>query len=357
MNANLRSVTDKLQRATQPEDVFGTLDQPQDVALSRRYRFLASVVHPDHNMGAQQAAEDAFKLLQRWYDAANAKLSQGSYGQTVVIELRSSKAHYVGTTAPIVGDLSDVYAVCADSERVLVKLGRLPRNNDLMQAEARALRTIRRELAGDKTLAHFPELFDSFRVRDTANVQRQANVLRHGPSGSAFVTLADVMARYPTGVHPADAAWMFNRLLVALAKTHEMGLVHGAVLPVHVLIRPKDHNGQLIDWCYSVENGGTIKAISPGHRPFYPNEVLAKRPATPATDLYMAAMTMLALLGGDVQTQTLPASVPKPVAAMLRGCLIASQHYRSGDAWELFDQFQTILRRLYGAPTFRPFKM
>jgi hypothetical protein len=41
----------------------------------------------------------------------------------------------------------------------------------------------------------------------------------------------------------------------------------------------------------------------------------------------------------------------------LQACLIPAPQRRPGDAWELFDDFQKILRRLYGPRAFRPFHM
>jgi len=43
--------------------------------------------------------------------------------------------------------------------------------------------------------------------------------------------------------------------------------------------------------------------------------------------------------------------------ALLRACLIPSPQRRINDAWELLDDFQDILQRLYGPRTFRPFHM
>lgn len=350
----LYEMIDKLHKAQTPEDIFGDLDAPFAKALARRYHFLASIVHPDHNMGSQSDAEEAFKRLGRWHTLAEQKIANGMYGKREVINLQTDRANYVGYGNPEIGDLSDLYTVWADDEKLLLKLVRLPRNDDLLQMEAQILTHFADKLEGDPLRAHFPTLVESFRMRDAAGVTRRANVLRFEAD---FVTLADVIKRYPTGVAAADAAWMFNRLLVALAKTHELGGVHGAVVPAHFMIRPQDHNGLLLDWCYSVKIGATVKAISPSSRAYYAPEILQKQPATAASDLYMAAKCMTHLLGGDIATNQLPTSVPRPIAALLRSCLLTNQQYRANDAWDIFDQFKEILQRLYGKPTFRSFQM
>ena len=74
------------------------------------------------------------------------------------------------------------------------------------------------------------------------------------------VNLGDIASG---GVDPRDAAWMWRRLLVALGFAHRAGVLHGAVLPEHVLIHPGEHGLVLVDWCYSVPG------CHPGRAPPY----------------------------------------------------------------------------------------
>ena len=333
------------------EHVFGRFTTEAD--LRRSYRDLANATHPDHHPYFTDVAVEAFKLLQQWYERAKQQLRP--------IVLTSRRYRYQTMGEPQQGDLADLYAGSAETihgnaayPNVILKIGRQPRNNDLLAAEARVLKKINRELDGMPLRAHFPTLIETFAMVDQGGVQRQVNVLVKEPD---TVSLADVIEAYPGGIDSADMAWMFNRLLVALSETHALGFVHGAIVPEHLLIRPSDHNGILIDWCYSVEIGQRVKAISPRHRAATAPEILAKQAATPAADIYMAAMTILQLLGGDVATQSLPHDVPRPIQAFLRACLIQSPHRRPNSAWELFEEFGEILFKLYGPPTFRPFSM
>ncbi len=345
----------KLRQAAQPEDVFGRLSAPQAECLRELYRDMVIELHPDHNQLRVAEATEAFKLLQEWHEAAKIKVAAGTYGTEPTLEVSSRRHHYVSAKPAIAGDLSDVFTARADGKRkVVVKVVRHPKNNDLLLAEATALRELHEHLDRTPLRAHFPVLIETFRLKDESGAERQTNVLRHE---AEVFSLADVRKKYPDGIDPADAAWMFNRMIAALGKTHEVGLVHGAIVPEHVLIRPKDHNGILIDWCYSVRSGEQIKAISPSRKAFYPPEVLQKLAATPATDLFMAAQCMIEILGGDVATGQLPSSVPKPIAALLRACLIPAPKRRYQNAWHIFDDFKEILERLYGEPTFRSFTM
>jgi hypothetical protein len=46
---------------------------------------------------------------------------------------------------------------------------------------------------------------------------------------------------------------------------------------------------------------------------------------------------------------------PAPVAALARGCMLASPRGRPQDAWQLLGELDDLLGRLYGPRKFRPF--
>lgn len=340
--------------ATGPAEIFGDLGAEPAATLRRRYRELALLAHPDMHPAQASAAHAAFTSLQRWYAAAQDQLAQGTYGATPRFVVTSARRRYVSSGQPLGGDLCDLYPTEADGAPALLKIARAPRNNDLLAAEARALATLDQTLAGQPLRAHVPTLIESFLLQDTSGARRQVNVLRREPG---TLSLAEVIQRLPQGLAAADAAWVFNRILAALGVTHAQGLVHGAVLPEHVLIRPSDHNGILIDWCYSVPAGEPLRAISPPNADAYPPEVSARHAVSPATDLYMAAQTICRLMGSPGPAEQLPPQVPAPIRALLRACQIAAPHRRPHDAWQLLDEFHAILGECYGPPTFRPFPL
>jgi serine/threonine protein kinase len=354
MKLTLPNLLHLLRSATGPVDVFGALVGDPQAALKRRYRELVTIAHPDHNQGSIGAANEACMALQEWHAAAQLQLAQGVYGVAPRIRAATKLHQYLGYAPPLQGDLCELFPAEAAGDPVLLKVARQARNNDLLQAEAQALRKIDRALDGQTARAHFPTLVEHFLLRDATGAQRQTNVLRAEPG---YVSLAEVLRAYPSGLAAADAAWMFNRILTVLGVAHSLGIVHGAVVPAHVLVRPADHNGMLIDWCYSVPAGEPLKAISPPYAADYPPEVHARQPATPATDLYMAARCMARLLGSHPTTLELPKSVPRPIRTLLSACLLPAPQRRAGDAWQVFEDFHEILGRLYGPPQFRPFQM
>lgn len=338
--------------ATAPEDIFPDLATMSLTTLKQHYHRLAAAVHPDRHPNCPDATE-AFRLLQQWYGIAQQQVIQWGKG-AVPLVVTTAKARYVSTDGPLAGDLCDLYPATADQQAVLLKVVRSPHNNDLMQREAQVLQRLARTLAGQAVRAHFPTLIEPIQLRDVAGVQRQVNVLAYE---NDYVTLAEIMRCYPTGIDAADAAWIFNRILAALGVIHQLDLVHGAVTPDHLLVRLHDHNGLLLDWCYSVPMGEPLKAMNLAYRADYPPEVPARQPATAATDLYMAACCMMRLLGGDPATGAVPDRVPKAIQRLLRSCLLPAPHRRANDAWELFDEFHTLLGQLYGPPRFRPFHL
>ena len=352
MTHALTTLLARWRQATAPEAIFSDLATMSLTTLKQQYHLLAAVVHPDHHQNCPDATA-AFRLLQQWYALAQQQVTQRVNGVAPLV-ITTAKARYVSTETPLPGDLCDLYPATADQQLVLLKVVRSAHNNDLMQWEAQVLQRLARTLAGQAVRAHFPTLIEPLQLRDVAGVQRQVNVLAYE---NDYVTLAEIMRCYPAGIDAADAAWIFNRILAALGVIHQLDLVHGAVTPDHVLVRLHDHNGLLVDWCYSVPMGEPLKAMNLAYRADYPPEVPARQPATAATDLYMAACCMVRLLGGDPATGAVPDRVPQAIQRLLRSCLLPAPHRRANDAWELFDEFHTRLGQLYGPPRFRPFHL
>ncbi|MFD0592109.1 hypothetical protein ACFQZ4_05710 [Catellatospora coxensis] len=163
------------------------------------------------------------------------------------------------------------------------------------------------------------------------------------------MSLARVKQSYPDGVDPRDAAWMWRRLLVAVGYAHRAGVVHGAIVPDHVLIHPGEHGLALVDWCYSVtEPGQTVPALARGYHDLYPPEVTGKRPASAATDIHLATRCMTWLMGDRT---------PPALARFAHGCTLPHPNARPHDAWRLLAELDELLEARYGPRTFRPFTL
>ncbi|MFY1699996.1 serine/threonine protein kinase [Solwaraspora sp. WMMA2101] len=315
-----------------PAEVFGTDD------ATRRYHQLARLLHPDTAGpdATDPRATDAFvrlaELWQRHRDAGR---------DTVTIDTGRHR-YVVDRAATYVGDLADLYRHGDDQ---LVKVPRDPANNDLIAREQTALARLA-DRGDPRYLPYVPRLVDAFRHRDTGTgALRQVSVLG-SPTG--LYSLAEVRRAHSDGVDARDAAWMFRRLLVGLGFAHRAGLVHGAVLPGHVLIEPQQHGVVLVDWCYASVDGSPVPALVPAYADWYPDEIRRRRTPGPGTDLAMAARC-LAWLTGE--------RAPDPVRRFTDGCQLPALRQRPDDAWRLLAEFDDLIERLWGPRRFRPFTM
>ncbi|MEV4675657.1 MULTISPECIES: molecular chaperone DnaJ [Actinomadura] len=327
----------RLDRARVPADLFGA----DEAEAARRYRALARLVHPDATGG--RTREAFIRLNDLWR-------ARHSAGGTLI----STRRHaYRLHGDPIGGDLAELYPARTGTGReVLLKMPRDPRDGDLIEREAVALRQLPKDGDG-KFLPYVPRLVESFRHRDAATgVQRQVNVI---DALDGFRSLAEVRAAFPDGVDPRAAAWMWRRLLVGLGFAHRAGVLHGAVLPEHVLIHPEEHGLVLAGWCHSVpgcyahvDGSGRVPAMVGRYAGWYPPEVPGRRPASPATDIFMATRCMTHLMGDKA---------PPAMRSFARGCTLPAQNRRPSDAWRLLAELDELLERLYGPRRFRPFHL
>ncbi|MEV6524460.1 serine/threonine-protein kinase [Longispora sp. NPDC051575] len=314
-----------------PGELFGT-DQP-----ARWYRRMVRILHPDTTTGDRATATAAFaRLAELWAE------HEGRGG--AVLETRTRRYRMGPLLAT--GDLANLFRLGHADGDVVLKLPRSPGDSDLIEREATALAQLARD--GDpRHRAYVPRLVETFRHEEPGTgVRRTANILS---DHSEFVSLARVAESYPDGVDPRDVAWMWRRLLVALGHAHRAGVLHGAVLPEHVLIHPREHGLVLVDWCYSVTTPDTpVPALVARHRDRYPPEVPDRRPASAGTDVHMATSCMRDLMG----TRAHPA-----LLRFAAGCSLPDQRRRPQDAWRLLAEFDELLEDLYGPRTFRPFTL
>ena len=350
----VRSITaEAILLAAEPEQIFGRFTSPRPHwidDLEIMFRALARVWHPDRSQDPVRV-KSVMQALLEMRGRAEQKMAAGTYGAAMSVTIKA-KATYTDLAPLCAGDICDLYTAYyvpdgKPAKRALVKLARDPRDADLLRAEMTTLNHFFSRTGSDD--AHFkkylPRPLEAAMV-SAGSAARPANILSLTQDSH---TLAEIMSAHPQGVHPADMAWMWRRVLEILSWVHSHKKVHGAILPCHILLNTEIHGGRLVDWCYSVDSGRPVKAMVPDYESFYPPEVMDRQSATSATDLYMLARCMKALLGEQ--------PVPARISRILDACLIVRQPARFSDPWEVYELLDKSLRAEYGPPAFRPFTM
>lgn len=363
MDNELQYLYDILKRATRPEEVFGILIGTVEEKLelcTKTFRHLVWVAHPDHATTEEdkKIATEAFKLINPMYELAKNKIKNNTYGAAStgttndIIHITSKKNDYILGKLLYSGTIADLFEsesmADGNKKKVLLKVARNYKTNEFIKNEFTNLKEIYKN--GNGLVALFPDCIDSFGIQDNTDKSiRQVNVFNYDTN---LVNLTEVIKQYPDGIDSRDMAWIFKRTLAAIWLTHTKEIVHGAVIPPHILLNLTNHGIILLDWSFSAKMGSShIKAIDSNYKEYYPKTVFDKKNPTPEIDIYMAAMTMIKLLGGDPATKTIPDKVPKDIRMILRACILDPSGL--DDAHEIHEEFKSVIGKLFGPPKFR----
>ena len=371
MNAELIALAQRIEQARDLQDVFGTLSgQPDEQLRAARliFRRLSKVIHPDRYPlpDDQQIAQRTMAQLNGLWAEARRRIRSGSYtdqaAAAATIRIISRKRAYDIGMLISMGEVCQRYACHFDlngaARSGIFKIARTPNDNDLVRIEAKVLRHMRADKNFTRLFPFVPEVFDSFLYDDRRTAPRQANIISRIEN---VYSLEEVHAQYPRGVDPKHVAWLWRKLLIALGLAHARGVIHGAVLPSHILIEPDQHGLILDNWVYAlpepIERDAHLTAIVSAYEVWYPPEVFARQPPAPSLDIFMGTRCMVYLLGGDPITGDVPTTVPKAIASFFRGCLLPAPDHRPQQAWNLLNEFTELIERLWGPRIFRPLAM
>jgi hypothetical protein len=351
MNADLTQLAHDLESARDPQTLFGNSHLPhaeQAGAARKAYHRLARIAHPDAYRQAdeQELARRTFQALAAWYARAEAQIAAGTYGRPasapVRVTLKTRVREYLVDTAYLVDGIYNAYPCQYRShgrrQAATLKIVREACDNDLARNELRALGHLRRRRTDRAFFPYLPRPLESF-LYEQGGRTRQALILEAEPG---WFSLEEVRTAYPAGIDPKDMAWIWRRLLVILGYAHLSGVLHRAVLPPNIWIQPELHGLQLRNWTHA-----SMSWHHPGH---------ARGAASTRADIARAARTMIYLLGGDTENDSLPHTVPHPIKAFLRGSTLAGLGAPE-NAWELKAEFDELLASLWGERVFHPFSM
>jgi hypothetical protein len=360
---------ERFKAAKRPEDIFGLFTGDSDTKLKAAkevYRYLAKSCHEDLFFGEEKPiAKECFVLLGEWWIRAQDKIEHHTYGDYSMgavsrpvykpLEMKVKGKNLRLDSILTQGSFSTVYSATYDGtsteEKAFVKVARLPSDNDLLENEYTTLQQIYAKdsnpnveafLVGQRKYA--PRPVSSFFISGKNNTKHRATILTV-PKYRCFTIETLLREKLPNGIEPNHVYWIYRRLLLTQWMAHLKGFVHGGTTPDHVLVYPgKDTHGiVLLDWTCATKIDGKIPAFNPNYRDFYPAEVFNKEPATPATDIYMAAATMMYALGGDHTKGVMPSVVPAAVVGKLRECLDKNVKRRPQDAELYYNDFGKVI--------------
>lgn len=259
------------------------------------------------------------------------------------------------------GEIADVYRgrrARWPTELVVLKILRDERDVHLLDKEWETLQTLQRSTApgAEVFVRLLPQPVDHGRVTGGLYAGRRVNIFRW-ESGFLY-SLEAVIQAYPRGIPPQSSIWVWRRILELLSFIHASGMVHGAILPPHILIQKNEHGARLIGFSHAGRIGDELPAAPKDAALFYPSRVQFPLRLTPLLDIVMSARCMFTALGGDLNSQSLPACVPGPLAEIVqRLAYLSPDDARAENAWDLREKLGEIARRVFGPPQFCPIVM
>ena len=342
-------------KTKKPESLFTIAKSKTAVAgpghidqVKEQFKEMVRVVHPDANPDIAEAG-DIMAMLNTLHDLAQKKLTENMWGKSS-ITITFDKNRTITDVEPFSkGDVGDIYKGMLDGKTVVIKVGTSAA--DLIKTEATTLKKMYESKDIKNFGKYLPKLIDTIKVNE-----KLANIFEYAPK---TFTLEQVLQAYPDGLDGKTVAWMWRRMLEVVSWAHGMNIVHGAIIPSNILIRPEDHGLILLDWCYSVPMRSNGRAYVEKYKDFFPPELFRKMPLDGGADLYMIAMCVKALFRGWTTIDKLKwlAKDPKLMTGVADSCLLASPRSRAADTWEVYENLATNLAKLYGPPKFIPFEM
>ena len=138
------------------------------------------------------------------------------------------------------GDISDVYTARRarwPTELAILKILRDRQDIDPFENEWRTLQALQRSNApgADIFTTLIPQPITYGDITAGSHVGKRVSIFRW--ISGFHNTFDEVLQAYPQGIPPRASIWIWRRILEVLSFVHASGIVHGAVLPSHLLIQ------------------------------------------------------------------------------------------------------------------------
>jgi hypothetical protein len=374
MLTEIEIIKSTLDSALTYEDIFGNFTGSEEDMLRHvktNYKMLAKAVYPDTHPTEKALADEVFSLIGTWYTRALELIKEGKWGQKVAIHGReqitivgkteNGYAEYVRQRTLCAGDMADIHWGYEKGfmTPILIKACRHSADNDFLKAERTNTDIVRKKMEthdGKIWQQCIPKVFDSFLLTE-GSLKRRINIQ---DAFLGYLNLNEVHNLMPQGLDGRTIVWMWKRMVVLLDWTYRSGIIHGAVLPCHIMFYPdndgsttrdiRKHSIRLVDWCYSIEHKTRtrLSAWVPAYQRLYAPEIVAKKPLDHSTDLYMGAMTMLEMCDK---------TVPKEITDSIRRWVEKNPKQRPAQTMQYFQEFLGIQKAIYGAPQWHDFNV
>ena len=344
----LREIYDNLVKARRPADFFGNVSEDNQKILFRAY---AKKVHPDAASDNQKyVAEQAMALLNKLNAQATEEYLTGIYAVTDTVDLYSKgtplfefeldgKAHKFYEHF-FKGEVGNIYKGTNDEYIIFLKIAADPADNELIRNEFKTLNAAKHHA--------LPIVENQIMVNDcSAFIMREIE----------GTPLMQLMIEYPNGVPAEHVMWMLERLFSVVGYLHSNKIVHGNIKPEHVIINKKNHNVSLCGFSLCIPEADKPTARYKVSNDVYsPPEISKTAQVLPCADIYAIGKLAIILLGGDVKTNGMPATVDESIRGFVRKLVISDYTARPNDAWKLWDEVITIRTKLYKKKRFKELK-
>lgn len=270
-------------------------------------------------------------MVQR--DTFRQALNRARQGTTVGDAIRCGGESYQLMQRLGTGDVSEVYLAQRMGPLPFVATIKLSTTSSAAARYAREAQVLTelRDDADDGAAAAYtaqrlPEVMGIGVVDDGSG--RHALILRHPPG--CWGTLEALHSRFPQGIDPRHAVWIWRRILDVLHFIHTQGWSHGDVRPEHALVQPQDHGVHLISWG-SAQKGAGLAAQS--------------------ADLSRSARVVQVLVSSS---GSLASNVPPDIAQLLTRAAQDTAFCQAEGASGLDTLLRTAARAAFGPPAFLP---
>jgi serine/threonine protein kinase len=329
---------------------------PQCNAPLSPHKFARSIICA--YCGSTVQLDGSLVLAENFRQAYRAWNSPSNYQITSWVSMGES--HWAVGKCIANGDLSDVYTgqrARWPTELAIIKVLRDRDNLALFDNEWNVLQQLQQSDApGADTftmllpqpIIHGDSTAGSF-LGERVSIFRWASGFHH--------TFEEVIQTYPQGIPPRASIWIWRRILEVLAFIHNSGMVHGAVLPGNLLIQENEHGVRLVGYSVAGHSGKKLLMISQQHKTIYPEAVRSRPILTTQLDLTMSARCIIAILGGDPETGSLPKAVPSGLARLVKQVALTQPSSTGTSAWGLREELGVIANSEFGAPKFIPIIM